>query len=501
MSGQDPFERLLSSLHAAALDDGLWPAASASIDEACGSKGNILVSGDGGFNGGADIFFVRTLYRGQRRPELEREYFETYHPVDERLPRLRRLADSRIVHVDALFTGEEKKASPVYNEIMPRTDTGNCLHARLDGPDGSRIVWTLADPVDAEGWTSERVETVGRLLPHLRHFVRVREALVEARALRTTIDGLLETAGMAVIRLDRSGGVAEANDRARAILRRCDGLRDEDGRLQAALPEEDDALQGLVARAVPYGCGARAGGSMTVSRERAVSRLLLHVSPVGADGTDGIGPDRRAGAGDRPGGPPAAGPGRPGAVPRPHAHRKPHRGVAGRGHVVARHRGRDGAQRHHGQVAPAPYLRQAPPVAAVGPGAARDVDRQRPRNSALTRAAARRRERQRRRRPGAVRRGQDRDRRGRGPRRRGSPVPGGGPPGPPEPEKPGLRPVRRTMDDIDRRQPSPEIPPKSRRPPSGRSEAAARARPKSPRARAAQSRHSRRSSQGPIRAM
>ena len=115
----------------------------------------------------------------------------------------------------------------------------------------------------------------------------MREALVEARALRTTIDGLLETAGMAVIRLDRSGGVAEANDRARAILRRCDGLRDEDGRLQAALPEEDDALQGLVARAVPYGCGARAGGSMTVSRERAVSRLLLHVSPVGADVTDG----------------------------------------------------------------------------------------------------------------------------------------------------------------------------------------------------------------------
>ena len=287
MSGQDRFERLLSSLHAAALDDGLWPAASASIDEVCGSKGNILVSGDGGFNGGVDLFFVRTLYRGQRRPELEREYFETYHPVDERLPRLRRLADSRIVHVDTLFTGEEKKASPVYNEIMPRTDTGNCLHARLDGPDGSRIVWTLADPVDAEGWTSERVETVGRLLPHLRHFVRVREALVEARALRTTIDGLLETAGMAVIRLDRSGGVAEANDRARAILDRRDGLRDEDGRLQAALPEEDDALQGLVARAAPYGGGAGAGGSMTVSRERAVSRLLLHVSPVGADGTDG----------------------------------------------------------------------------------------------------------------------------------------------------------------------------------------------------------------------
>ena len=287
MSGQDRFEHLLGSLHAAALDDGLWPAASGLIDEACGSKGNILVSGDGGFNGGVDLFFVRALYRGQRRAELEREYFEVYHPVDERMPRLRQLADSRIVHVDALFTGEEKTASPVYNEMMPRSDTGNCLHARLDGPHGSRIVWTVADPVDAEGWTSERVETVGRLLPHLRQFVRVREALVEARARSATIGGLLEAAGLAVILLDRSGGVAEANDRAWAILRRCDGLRDEDGRLRAALPEEDDALQGLVARAVPYGGGAGAGGSMTVSRERAASRLLLHASPVGAAGTDG----------------------------------------------------------------------------------------------------------------------------------------------------------------------------------------------------------------------
>ena len=285
MRGQDLFERLLGSLHAAALDDGLWPATSALVDEACGSKGNILVSGDGGLNGGVDLFFVRSLYRGQHRAELEREYFETYHPVDERMPRLRQLVANRIVHAGELFTEEEKKASPVFNEMMPRSDTGNCLHARLDGPDGSRIVWTVADPVDADGWTSERVGTVGRLLPHVRQFVWVRQALVDARAQRTTLAGLLDNAGMAVIHLDRRGRVAEANDRARAILRRRDGLRDQDGHLGAALPEEDKALQGLVARAVPYAGGVGAGGSMAVSREDGASRLRLHVSPVGADAT------------------------------------------------------------------------------------------------------------------------------------------------------------------------------------------------------------------------
>ena len=284
MGEQDLFERLLESLHAAALDDRLWPAASGQIDEACGSKGNMLVSGDGGFNGGVDIFFTRLCYRGERVTEIEREYFEVYHPVDERMPRLRRLADSRIVHVDALFTGEEKQTSPVYNELLPRFDARDSLHARLDGPDGSRIVWAVGDPVDAEGWTAARVGTVGRLLPHLRQFVRVRQALVDARAQGMTLAGLLDHAGMAVIHLDRRGRVAAANDRARAILRRRDGLWDQDGRLGAAVAEEDKALQKLVARAVPYAGGAGAGGSMAVSRERAASRLQLHVSPVGADG-------------------------------------------------------------------------------------------------------------------------------------------------------------------------------------------------------------------------
>ena len=35
MTRRGPFERLLLSLHAAALDDALWPAASRLIDEAC----------------------------------------------------------------------------------------------------------------------------------------------------------------------------------------------------------------------------------------------------------------------------------------------------------------------------------------------------------------------------------------------------------------------------------------------------------------------------------
>lgn len=287
MSRQDLFEHLLESLHEAALNDARWPATSARLDELLETKGNGLVFGDGASRGDIDIFFAQACYRGERQAELEQEYFKVYYPLDERMPRIRRLPDSRIVHQDELFAEEELKTSPVYNEFLRRADARNSLMTRLDGPDGCRIVWTTFDPANAAGWTPTRIATVERVLPHLRQYVRVRQALVDARALGASLSGLLENMGMGVVQLDRRGLVVAANDRALAILRMRDGLQDVDGRLRATLPLEDDKLQRLVAQAVPFPDGPGAGGSMTVSRERATSRLQLHVSPVGADQTAG----------------------------------------------------------------------------------------------------------------------------------------------------------------------------------------------------------------------
>ena len=39
------------------------------------------------------MLFVGLYYRGQRREDLERKYLEGYHPIDERVPRLRQLPD------------------------------------------------------------------------------------------------------------------------------------------------------------------------------------------------------------------------------------------------------------------------------------------------------------------------------------------------------------------------------------------------------------------------
>ena len=284
MSQHDAFERILTSLLEATLDDALWNETSARIDEACGLKGNMLVFGRGYRRSG--VLFARYCYRGQRDEDAEREYYDRYYPIDEHLPRLRKLPDSRIVHITELFSEQELKTSPTWNEAMANSHRQNSLKVRLDGPDDSDISLTLARPVGADGWGSAQTDTIKRLLPHLRQFIRVRHALVQAEALGLSLAGLLDNDTTGVLHLNRSGQIAAANDLALALLREGDGLFDEDGRLRARLTGDDDRLQALLGRAIPDYPVQAGSGSMPVRRSSGLSPLVVHVNPVEKPGTD-----------------------------------------------------------------------------------------------------------------------------------------------------------------------------------------------------------------------
>ena len=248
MSGQEAFERILASLYEAMLDDRHWPATSALIDEACGLTGNTLLVGEGPKDD-IRVLFVGIYYHGQRREDLEREYLEVYHPIDERVPRLRQLPDSRLAPIRDLYTAEELKTSRTYNEGLLRGKYQNGLNVRLDGPDGSHMTWGLGDPISSEGWGSSEITMVTRLLPQIRQFVRVRQALVRAEARDTTVTTLLDNSRIGVLHLDRRGRILAANDRAGSILRGGDGLSDRDGVLRARTPAGQLRLKRLVAEA------------------------------------------------------------------------------------------------------------------------------------------------------------------------------------------------------------------------------------------------------------
>lgn len=280
MNEQDAFERILASLHSAALDDAHWSAASRLIDEACGVNGNFLVLGEGDGPHDVDIFFARCCYRGERHQELEREYFSVFHEVDERLPRLRLLPDGKLIHVSSLYTERELKISLIYNELLPRTGSQNSLNVRLDGPNGSRIVWGIGDPVDSQGWSSARIRTTGRLLPHIRQFVRVRVALAEAKALGMSLATLLDTRRQGIVQIDLRGRIVATNDFALELLRQGDGLYDRDGNLRACSPADDAALQRVLACALPPFGVRGTSGSVSVQRSKGAAPLVVHVNPV-----------------------------------------------------------------------------------------------------------------------------------------------------------------------------------------------------------------------------
>ena len=289
MSPLDAFDRILRSLHQAMLDDAHWPATSALIDEGCGMRGNGLVVGDG--SDASAVYFSMYLSHGERLQDLEREYFEAYHDRDEALPRLRTVPDGQLVYVPDLYAEEERKTSPAYNEMLPRLGSQKGLDVRFDGPDGLRIVWATCEPVRPGGWQSDQLELIAYLLPHIRQFVLVRQALAGVDALGAGLAGLLDNHRIGAIHLDRRGRIVETNARALAILRRGEGLFDRAGTLHAWLPADHGRLQRLMGQALPaFGGEAPASGSMTVRRPAGQARLGLHVSPVGDAQADFGGP-------------------------------------------------------------------------------------------------------------------------------------------------------------------------------------------------------------------
>ena len=284
MSDQDAFERILASLYAAMLDDAHWPATSALIDEACGMQGNALAVGEGPKND-VQIITAGLYYRGERHEDLEREYLDIYHPIDESVPRFRQLPDSRVVRAVDLYTKQELQTSPTYNELLSRASGQDGLQVRLVEPDGSHIAWVTADPVAPDGWEFTQTILFKGLLPHIRQFVRVRQALAGAGALDTSVTELLDSPRIGVIHLDRRGRIVAANDRARALLRHGDVLSDRGGELRARIPADHAWLERLVAGALSS-AGVAVSGSMLLRRTSVVPPLVVHVKPVVAPQLD-----------------------------------------------------------------------------------------------------------------------------------------------------------------------------------------------------------------------
>ncbi|MCY4377013.1 MAG: helix-turn-helix transcriptional regulator [Spirochaetaceae bacterium] len=157
---------------------------------------------------------------------------------------------------------------------------GDGLSIRVDGANGLQVIWALANATTRGGWTPEQTAMIERLAPHVRQFVRVRQALVGAEAVAASLAGLLDNMMVGVICLDWRGLIVQVNTRAREILREGAGLVERGGSLRAKQTTDDERLSRLLEHALsqPGRCGA--SDSMTVARSPQRPRLAVHVIPA-----------------------------------------------------------------------------------------------------------------------------------------------------------------------------------------------------------------------------
>ena len=281
MSEANEFDRILDALHRATFDDALWPAASALIDQACGSKGNCIAFGyDGATRTDSRIMIADLSYHGQRAEELLQEYLQDFYYLDERIPRLLQLPDSKFVDTPNLYTEKERKSSVAYNDVLSRGEFQKSLSVRLDGPKGTCIIWNLADPINGEAWSSMQVEVARRLLPHLRQYMTTRQALLDAGALGATLGAALEMTGCGILQLDWRGRIVSTNDCAMQVLKGNGALIDEQGMLRARSSRDNSVLQEMLAKALPGFGKLGVGSSTQLMRRNGHPDLWVHISPV-----------------------------------------------------------------------------------------------------------------------------------------------------------------------------------------------------------------------------
>ena len=282
MSAEDSFERTLASLHSAALGGAPCLSAAALVNETVATGGHALLLTRGRTHEG-QLFFFRFCFGRERREDWERIYLRDYRDRDERTTRIARQPDGALVHTPALFSDEERKSSAVYNGLMSEMGAQDGLNVRLDGPGGTNVVWVLADSARKGGWSSDQVAMVERLAPHIRHFVSVRHALVEAGALGASLHRLLDNSRICVIELDRLGKIVAANGPACHILRQRDPLFAPGGFLRATRMEENVALQRMLAGAMPQFGDRGVGGSMAIRGSSSTRTWIVHIQPVGEE--------------------------------------------------------------------------------------------------------------------------------------------------------------------------------------------------------------------------
>lgn len=287
-SHDQQFERIVTTLQEAALNDSAWSRALALIDDACAMHSShlaVVAAGPGApadtgvpaSTGVPEYLFGTWRGHGVSLDALAHEYVERYFSTDARVARLLLLPVGSLMHNDDLFTEDERSTSATYNQFLLRWGIENQLSVRLEALDGLHILWTVSRSRAQGEWRPWQLGVLTRLLPHVGGAVRVRQALAKADARAAALAALLDEPPLSVMLLDRHGQVVQTNAHAAELLAEERLLCERDGMLRAMSAAENERLGGLLAQALPKHGGTPRSGVMDLGEG---VELQLRLQPV-----------------------------------------------------------------------------------------------------------------------------------------------------------------------------------------------------------------------------
>ncbi|MGX1100828.1 helix-turn-helix transcriptional regulator [Amorphus sp. MBR-141] len=202
---------LVGALYEAALAPELWQDAVNDIADAFGAHTSHVMALDR--RSGAEP--VNVLAR--QDPEAIRAYMNEFFEIDIRVPRMDALPPGLMVRDPDVWSPEEKRASPVFQDFQRPQKMFHITGAQLGIE--NHMTWYGVSRQRDDPFDDHEFAMIARVVPHVRQALRLTCTIEEFRTRDRLLGGLWAGAGRGIVVLAPNGAVTFSNAAAEALTR------------------------------------------------------------------------------------------------------------------------------------------------------------------------------------------------------------------------------------------------------------------------------------------
>lgn len=181
---------------------------------------------------------------------------EPYDPMLDHSP-FKDLACDHVVTVQCLLTESEWRESSFYTDYCAKHDAFHVMALNVRAHNGSIYAFRITRSESAPAFSEQDMNVIRLLLPHLRTALMHHLSTHQDQQMISLYGQAMAQLMVGVLILDQNGVVIQANPSATQILRQEDGLRLNNGMLEASYGNDNRKLQKLIKDALMHAATSR----------------------------------------------------------------------------------------------------------------------------------------------------------------------------------------------------------------------------------------------------